>query len=72
MKVATDLERKIKLATEEKVQSASVDQKNKQIAITRPEDIKEIAEILQNTGVLQGKTVGIEQTTRIIVNGEEE
>lgn len=65
-KVATELERKITTSVTEKVETESGDAKAKQMAITKPEDLAEVIEILNKSGVLSGKSFGIEQTTRII------
>lgn len=70
-KVATEMERKITTYVDEKVASTASESGKKQIIATKPEDLGEVLEILQKTGVLNGKTVGIEQTTRIIAKEED-
>lgn len=65
-KVATELERKVTTYIEEKVETDDAGGRAKQVSLTRPEDLSEVVGILKKTGLLEGKTVGIEQTTRII------
>lgn len=65
-KVATELERRVTTYVDEKVESTAVDSRTKQISTTRPEDLGEIVAILQKTGVLEGRIVGVEQTTRLL------
>jgi len=65
-KVATELERKITTYVDEKVESESLAGKNKGLTLTKAEDLNEVVAILQKTGLLDNKTIGIEQTTRII------
>lgn len=65
-KVATELERKITTYVGDRVENTTVDAKTKQISTTKPEDLAEVVAILQKTGVLDGKIVGVEQTTRLV------
>lgn len=65
-KVATELERKITTYVGDKVDSTAVDAKTKQVSTTKPEDLAEVVAILQKTGVLDGKIIGVEQTTRLV------
>lgn len=69
-KVASDLERKIVTSVDEKVLSDATDSKARQMSLTKPEDLADVISILQKTGVLDEKTLGIEQTTRIIAKDE--
>lgn len=72
-KVATELERKATMYVEEKVDSTALDSKSKQVSTTKPEDLAEIIAVLKNTGLLDGKIIGVEQTTRLVAkedNGE--
>lgn len=70
-KVATELERKITTYIDDTVESDAIAAKAKQVSLTKPEDLGEVVAILQKTGVLQGHTIGIEQTTRIIAKENE-
>ena len=70
-KVATELERKVTSYVEETVASTLSESAAKQDSMTKPEDISEILAILNSSGMLQGKQIGIEQTTRVIVKGDE-
>ncbi len=65
-KVATELERKITTYVDETVANEGAGVKSKQVSLTKPEDLGEVLSILQKTGVLDGKTIGIEQTTRFV------
>ncbi len=65
-KTATELERRITTYVDETVENESTGSKAKQVSLTKPEDMGEILQILQKTGVLEGKTLGIEQTTRFV------
>lgn len=65
-KVATELERRITTYVEETVATDIAEAKSKQVSLTKPEDINEVLQILQKTGLLDGRTIGIEQTTRVI------
>ena len=69
-KVATELERKITSYVPEKVESTAADAKSKQMVTTKVEDLSEVVAILQKANVFEGKTIGIEQTTRIIAKEE--
>lgn len=70
-KVATELERKVTTYVEEKVADETAEARAKQLSLTKPEDLSEVVAILQKTGLLEGKTLGIEQTTRIIAKETE-
>lgn len=65
-KVATELERRVTTYVEEKVDSSTSETQKKQTIQTKPEDMASIVAILQGAGVLEGKVVGVEQTTRLI------
>lgn len=65
-KVATELERRVTTYVDERVDSVLVDSRSKQVSTTKPEDLGTIVSILQNAGVLDGKIIGVEQTTRLI------
>jgi hypothetical protein len=69
-KVATELERKIVTHVDDKVQADSAELKSKQVAETKPTDLAEVISILSKTGMLDGKTIGVEQTTRVIAKGD--
>lgn len=73
-KVSTELERRIRTYVEETVeQEVLADKQSKQHDMTKAEDLSEVLEILQKTGVLQNVAVGIEQTkTRLLVKGNGE
>lgn len=74
LKVSAELERRIVTATPEKVEGTSIDVKQRQNNLTKPEDMNEIVSILAKTGVLPGQGIAVEQTTttRIVAKGEEE
>ena len=74
LKVSAELERRIVTATPEKVEGTSLDVKQRQTNLTKPEDMNEIVSILAKTGVLPGQGIAVEQTTttRIVAKGEEE
>lgn len=74
LKVSAELERRIVTATPEKVEGTSLDVKQRQTNLTKPEDMNEIVGILAKTGVLPGQGIAVEQTTttRIVAKGEEE
>ena len=74
LKVSAELERRIVTATPEKVEGTSLDVKQRQNNLTKPEDMNEIVSILAKTGVLPGQGIAVEQTTttRIVAKGEEE
>jgi transcription elongation factor Elf1 len=65
-KIATELERRITVYVDEKVESSVIGNKNNQVNLTKAEDINDVIAILQKTGLLEGKTIGIEHTTRLI------
>ena len=71
-KVATELERKVTTYVEEKVDSEAGGRSGKQVSLTKPEDLSEVVGILQRTGLLEGRTIGIEQTTRVIAKENDE
>lgn len=62
MKAATELERRIKEATPEKVEGTMADTSVKQKALTKAEDIGEVVDILTKTGMLP-HALAVEQTT---------
>lgn len=66
-KVATELERKVVTYVNDKVESTALESNSKQLAATKPEDLSEILTILQKTGLLEGKTIGIESATRVVL-----
>ena len=66
-KIATELERKVTTYVEEQVVSTAMESGTKQALVTKPEDLSEIIAILRSTGALEGKNIGIEQTTRLVV-----
>jgi len=66
-KLTTDLERKIKTYVETPVvQSGVAEGGNKNNTLTKAENIDEIIKILQKTGVMDSRTIGIEQSTKIV------
>lgn len=73
MKASTELERRIKLATPEKVdgtvQAAGASQKK----VTKAEDLGEVIKILSSSGMLPGQKLAVEQTTttRLVAAGPE-
>lgn len=71
MKVATELERRIVTATPEKVDSTAADSRTKQVAVTKVEDLSDVIGVLKEAGVLDGKVIGVEQTTRLIAKEDE-
>lgn len=73
-KLATELQKRTVEAVPEKIQQPGiVDKVSARQEVTRAEDLAEIAEILKRTGALDGgKTVGIEQSTRIVIRGGDE
>jgi len=72
-KIATELERRVVTSMPEKVEGTVLDTGSKTEQLTRVEDLGEVVSILSKTGVLnlEGRTVGVEQTTRVIVKEEE-
>lgn len=72
-KFATEMERKIVVGEPEKVLGTVESTGGKQDKLTKPEDIGSIVEILRSTGLLDGKTIGIEAktTTRLIAKEED-
>ena len=70
-KVATELERKVTTYVDETVANEAIESKGKQVA-TKVEDLGEIIGVLQQTGLLNNKVIGVEQTTRIIAKDKEE
>lgn len=63
LKAATDLDRRITMALPEKVEGTIVQTQDKDVVATKPEDMSQIIQILQTTGILDSKSIGIEQTT---------
>ena len=70
-KVSTDMERKIVTYMPEKVVTETGESAKKQMTTTKPEDLAEVIAILLKTGALDGKSIGIEQTTRIVAKEED-
>lgn len=70
-KMATELERKITTTVDEKVESTVVSTSNKAQEITKTEDLSEVMKILGDAGLLKGKTIGVETTTRIIAKEDD-
>lgn len=72
MKTAAEIERKAFYDdTEEwKPETSTVANKELKESTTKKEDLSEVMGILMSAGLLQGKKVGVEQTTRVIVDGE--
>lgn len=70
MKVSTELERTIKLSKPEKIEGTVADAGKKQQALTKAEDIGEVVGILQASGILDGKILGIKTTSEIVVKEE--
>lgn len=68
-KVATELERKATTYVDEKVDNIVVEAAANSKQLTKPEDIGEIVGILQAAGVLNGKSIGVKQTTEFVVKG---
>jgi hypothetical protein len=71
MKLATELETRITSYKEEAVESTAADSQSHDSAVTKPEDMSEIIAILQKSGMLNNKQLGIETTTRVIVKEED-
>lgn len=73
MKAATELERRIKLATPEKVDGTVQVAGAQQKKVTRAEDLSEVVSILASSGLLPGQKLAVEQTTttRIVAAAEE-
>lgn len=71
-KVATELERRVTTYVEEKVESDVVEDRKKQVVATRPEDLSEVVDILRQTGLLDNKVLGIEQTTTTRIVAKED
>jgi len=70
-KMSMELERRITEYTEDKVESTAVVSSTKQQEVTKQEDIGEVLQILQKAGMLEGKQLGVEQTTRVVVKDTE-
>lgn len=71
MKLANELEDRILRQTEEKVESTLVESSQKEAVVTKPEDMGEIIKILNDSGLLDKKKLGIETTTTTRVVTEE-
>lgn len=74
LKASTELERRIKLATPEKVDGTVQVAGAQQKKVTKTEDLGEVLQILSSSGLLPGQKVAVEQTTttRILAAGAEE
>lgn len=74
MKLATDLERRITTEHEEKVESTAMTTQTVAKPQTKAEDMAEVLEILQNTGVMPGgkKVVGVETKTTMLIKEDTE
>ena len=72
MKTAAELERKAYDVGIEEWKPELAPQGNKDIkeSPTKKEDISEVMSILAQAGLFSGKKVGIEQTTRVVVDGD--
>ena len=70
LKVSSDLERRIVTYQPEKVNS-SLEETAKVQQTTKTEDLADIIAILQKSGVLDGKSIGIETTTRVIAREDD-
>lgn len=70
-KMATELERKVTEYVEERVESTAATSTTKQQELTKPEDMSEVLSILQKAGMLDGKAIGVEQTTRFVVKEDD-
>lgn len=72
MKLSTELERRIKIAAPERVQGAVEEAGKARETMTKAADLSSVISILQQAGVLDGKTVGVEQqtTTRLLAKDE--
>ena len=69
-KLATELQRRAVESKPEKIeQPGIVDKVSASHDVTAPNDLAEIAEILNKAGALDGRTFGVEKTTRIVVKG---
>lgn len=71
MKLANELEDRILRQQEEKVESTLVESTQRDSAVTKPEDMSEILKILNESGLLDKKQLGIETTTRVVVKEED-
>lgn len=67
LKASTELERKIALAAPEKVSNEAVTDNKSNARITKVEDLGDVVDILRSTGVLEGKTIGLEHATRVVI-----
>lgn len=74
LKASTELERRIKLSTPEKVDGTVQAAGAKQKKLTKTEDLGEVIGILSASGLLPGQKLAVEQTTttRIVAAGEEQ
>ena len=69
-KLAADMQRKVVEYKPEQIeQPGMTDRTTAKQELTKKEDLTEIAEILIKTGALTGKTIGIEQSTKLVVKG---
>ena len=69
-KFGSELERNITTYREEKVDSAQVAAQEQTRQRTKAEDLQEVMDILQQTGVVQpGVVIGVERKTTVVVKG---
>lgn len=71
-KVATELERRVTTYVDEKVESESAEARARQVSLTKPEDLNDVIGVLKSAGLLDGKNIGIEQTTRLVAKEKDE
>lgn len=73
LKASTDLEQRLRATREEKVESTALETKSIVKPKTKAEDLQEVLEILQSTGVMPSgkKVVGVENKTTVLIKEDE-
>lgn len=73
LKAVTELQRTVTTYVPEKVQQTAVDPGTTKLGhVTKKDDMAEILEILVATGAMDKSILGIEQTTRVLVKGNDD
>lgn len=72
LKVASGMQKEINTYIEDKIEQPALDAGTiKQSQVTKKENVSEIAQILASVGLLDGKMLGIKQTTEVVLKEEE-
>lgn len=68
LKLAAGMQKEINMYVDDKIEQPALDANVvKQSQVTKKEDISDIAQILASVGVLDGKMLGIKQTTEVVL-----